>query len=460
MEISRRGFMGGAFSFGLIAGTRAFAVPVGSFSKGAPLLRVGVLSDIHVCCEEGDFAKFGDESAFEAALVRFRAQNVDAVIVAGDLADNGMTCQLQRVANAWFRVFPDNRASDGRLVEKLFICGNHDIGGQFYDGYKERFFGLPQFRDGQIVTDIGKNWEKCFREPYAPIWVKRVKGYQFLGWHWPSKTSPDIAGWMEQHRAELDTDKPFFFIQHPTPAETCYAMPKTHGDTDYGVAKRIFAKTPNAVVLSGHCHVPFTDDRFIWQDEFTSIGLPSFRYGCYGSPAAVVRPGKGVPWTNPDPFYKCRQGMVMDIYADRIVLACSDMETDEPVRPDTVIPLPLGASKPWAFEPRAVLSPAPAFPAGAMISAKVNPADKRWYFAFPSAVSEKAHVFGYVVTQHRKDGTTHDNYAVQPNFDKPVRHQPKVIKYSIAGDEIPDGTTFTAVAYDSFGKASAAIASA
>jgi len=459
MDISRRSFMGGAFSFGLIAGTRAFAVPAGSFAGGKPLLRVGVLSDIHVCCEEGDFQKFGDETAFEAALRKFRDMKADAVVVAGDLADNGMTCQLQRVANAWFRVFPDNRAPDGRTVEKLFICGNHDIGGQKYDGYEQRFFGLPQFRDGQIVSDIAKNWEKCFREKYEPIWIKRVKGYQFVGWHWPSKTSPEIGGWMNRNRDKLDKDKPFFFIQHPPAAGTCYGFDLKHGDTDGGAAYRMFAKTPNAVVLAGHYHVPFTDDRFIWQDAFTSIGLPSYRYGGYGSPAHIVRPGKGVPWTNPDPFYKCRQGMVMDIHADKIVLACSDLETDEPVRPDVVIPLPLGAEKPWAVESRAVRSPAPTFPSCAKISAKVNPADKRWYFEFPSAVSEKSHVFGYVVTQHRKDGTTHDNYAVQPNYDKPVRHQPKVIKYSIAGDEIPDGTTFTAVAYDAFGKRSDEISS-
>ena len=55
---------------------------------------------------------------------------VGAVVVAGDLSDWGLKSGLKYVAEAWHSVFPDDRAPDGRKVEKLFCTGNHD-----YDGY-------------------------------------------------------------------------------------------------------------------------------------------------------------------------------------------------------------------------------------------------------------------------------------------------------------------------------------
>ena len=34
--------------------------------------------------------------------------------------------ELEAVAEAWYRVFPNDRAPDGRTVEKVFVYGNHD----------------------------------------------------------------------------------------------------------------------------------------------------------------------------------------------------------------------------------------------------------------------------------------------------------------------------------------------
>ena len=49
-------------------------------------------------------------------------------MVAGDIADWGLVEQLQNFATAWYKVFPNDTADDKRHVEKVFVCGNHDLG--------------------------------------------------------------------------------------------------------------------------------------------------------------------------------------------------------------------------------------------------------------------------------------------------------------------------------------------
>ena len=82
---------------------------------GNPNLVIGIVSDIHLR---------GSETAdtFIHTLEYFRSQKVDGVIIAGDMADQGLEPQLQVVADAWYKVFPDNKGLDGKYTEKLFIC--------------------------------------------------------------------------------------------------------------------------------------------------------------------------------------------------------------------------------------------------------------------------------------------------------------------------------------------------
>ena len=94
MDITRKRFLIGSIAVAAAGARRMFAVPAGSMS-GTPRLKLAVLSDIHV-----RDAKTQD--VFIKALEWYRAQGVDAVLVAGDMADQGLVSQLQLVADAWF----------------------------------------------------------------------------------------------------------------------------------------------------------------------------------------------------------------------------------------------------------------------------------------------------------------------------------------------------------------------
>ena len=100
--VSRRWFIGGLASFGAFGGSRVFGAAPGAYSNGTPKVTFGVVSDVHIrlaASGEGFFKGF-DASTFVHTLEWFRDQGVDAVMIAGDIADKGLVDELQFVADA------------------------------------------------------------------------------------------------------------------------------------------------------------------------------------------------------------------------------------------------------------------------------------------------------------------------------------------------------------------------
>ena len=91
-------------------------------------LRIGVVSDIHIMKKglPDELYIYGSDTIFRKTLKYFRERKVDAVIIAGDMANTGLIKELNLVANAWKEIFPGNKGADGARVEPVFIYGNHD----------------------------------------------------------------------------------------------------------------------------------------------------------------------------------------------------------------------------------------------------------------------------------------------------------------------------------------------
>ena len=138
-NFGRRAFLRGGSAFLVAAGT-GFKM----FGAGKTLrLKFGVLSDIHIT------EKSNSCNVLETSFSRFKKSNVDAVVIAGDLADNGFVAELLRVGESWRKVFPDNRREDGGVVEKVFVTGNHDIDGWKYSGPKK--MGITREKDEDVI---------------------------------------------------------------------------------------------------------------------------------------------------------------------------------------------------------------------------------------------------------------------------------------------------------------------
>ena len=322
--MTRRFFIGSCASFGAFGGLRLSAHPL-FVPSGKPRLSFGVLSDVHIRARAGTENCRQGCAYFRHALEWFRAQGVDGVMIAGDIADNGFVEQFQAFADTWFEVFPGDRAPDGRKVEKLFVFGNHDWEGCHSTDHKQ-----PNF----MKREFAKYWERFLHEPYEPIYMKKINGYPFIGQHW------DRQGWfarckferivpfMAEHGKSLDPKLPFFYFQHPHPKDTCYGS--WAGGHDTGIVTKELSAYPNAVAFSGHSHHSLTDERSIWQGAFTSVGTGSLYYtssprefgesgGCEndrrGDWAANAR--KLMPIIDTS---SCSQGMLWRVYDDCIAV--------------------------------------------------------------------------------------------------------------------------------------------
>ena len=358
---SRRAFLRGGGAFLVAAGT-GFKM----FGAGKALrLKFGVLSDIHIT------EKPNSCDILEKAFLRFCKSNVDAVIIAGDLADHGFIPELLRVGETWRKVFPGNRREDGGVVEKVFVTGNHDIDAWHYRGPKKR--GITREKNGDIILEfhLADAWRKAFDEEYSPMYIKTIKGYPFVGVNYDKEGSylkPDaISSFLEGHRKTLEGDKPFFYVQHYHPKGTCSA-PWVWGQ-DAGYSTAALSKFPNAVAFSGHSHTPLTDDRTLWRGNFTSIGAASLRYLYpFGGRENSCVCGEMEKWCKDQMPVVIKetshQGQIVSVYDDCMVIERIDFKHNLPAAPDWIVPVPAVAS---SFEERAKKAGVPKFAADAKV---------------------------------------------------------------------------------------------
>ncbi len=385
----------------------AFARAVAEF--GAPRLRVGILSDIHI--------KTGaDIPLLERTLGYFRDRGVDAVLIAGDMADSGLEKQMRLISECWFKVFPRDRGADGGKVERLFIYGNHDIEGQTYAIGEDVLAGEDRetmVRREEIRPRKEKLWKKYWKEEYRPIYIREVKGYKFVGAHWTNwQNTPGLQEFLCEHDAELKGDKPFFYFQHPHPKGT------TGGELawgqDNGEVTAALSRYPNCVCFSGHSHHALNDEHVLWQGAFTSVGTASLSYCSLngGRENTVIWDGAGYPTEmQVMDMQQGRQGLVMSVYDDTICLERRDFLYEKPMDSNWIIPVG-AARRPCTFDERAAAEVAPRFAQGdaATVSRSETPEGRRLVTVhFPNILSHGGGVRAYdfeVTLEHRRADIT------------------------------------------------------
>lgn len=358
----------------------AFAVASGKIEGADAIrgnLRVGILSDIHVMRHDDKAARM-----LYKALRHFRDRHVDAVMITGDLTTTSMMVEFEAVAKVWNEVFPGDRLPDGEKVEKLFVSGNHDIDAWGKPGRK--IGDVDKVMEQCMYFDTAAKWKRLYGEEYAPITCKVVKGYTFVLFNWVSllawharndeffkqfklENDPHTAkAWFNRHGKTLPKDKPFFFLQHRHPYGTCSSPYSIDQDRTTG---DVLGRYPNCIAFSGHSHRSLLEERTIWQGKFTSVGCSAlcgyaFTRGgrenghCY-DPAEKYNE---MPCLD---FMSCHQGMLMDVFDDRVVLERLDFahEGVGKAKEDWIVPLGKDAPRPYTFAEREKNTPAPQFAA-------------------------------------------------------------------------------------------------
>ena len=372
----RRSFLLATAAFAGAASSHGGAAEGGkTVPQGPARLKLAVLSDIHVTGRDASQRKW------ESALRKADAWGADGLLVCGDLADWGLDVQLEVVAESWFKVFPNGRRSDGAPIANLIHYGDHDTSGYTYRSHPgcRKEWPDEELMKKHILRWIDRKaaWERCFKEEWAPIVKKTVKGYDFILSHFtkgePGNGAGDNVPGLEAFLAQagLDPARPFFYSQHRIPRNTACG-PYAWGQDDGKTTRLFSAKYPNCFAFCGHCHMAASEERSIWQGGFTCVQVPSLSY-------SVTQGGRENGYTSSDinwrpplsmPPAGCGQrsgGMFVTAYDNAIVIRRWNFHDDAQIGPEWTVPLPLLREKPYAHDFRAEHDPAPEFPANAKV---------------------------------------------------------------------------------------------
>lgn len=213
-------------------------------------------------------------------------------------------------------------------------------------------------------TNLPAMWKRLFNEEYSSHFYKNVKGYDFVGSHW------NIIGWGGEVEGladymkslNLSTNKPIFYFQHPHPKLTCHGV-KAWGQ-DNGSSVSVLTNYPNVIAFSGHSHHLINDERTIWQDGFVSIGTGSLYY-------PDMTPGIE---RQHYPNGSVRQGLLVEVYDDRVDVRRRDFYHHEELAPKWSIPIDYRpeAVKPYSIDYRTKNCKAPAFKGSAEITVTLS----------------------------------------------------------------------------------------
>ena len=407
----------------------------GKVRSGKPDLTVGVVSDIHL---SPDSVRPSAECVrtFERLLRFYRERGVDAVVIAGDFTNSGRMCEMQVTADVWNRVF----GSTGGPV-KIFVTGNHE---QVYFDKRRQAGELedPVYAEG-LYRDIRANWKRLWNEDWSPFFVKQVKGYSFVGVHWGEwKDAAALRRFLSEHADELNRARPFFYVQHAHPDNTCHGSGAW--DTAKGVTE-ILTDYPNAVAFSGHTHYTLADERAVWQGGFTSIGTSALRC-VYMPPGRENSNGNGrMPWMRGG-----SQGLLMTVWGDELALERYDLSSMSKLGDDWVVPVPYARNgrRAFSFDERAKESSAPVFAADAAIvltrqkgmKPKSRQPEDQFRLEFPAAVSRGdslSRAFDYRIAVKKRDMAEKSYLVFPPGLETSEKLAPKKAYFVLGAEQLP-----------------------
>ncbi len=244
----------------LLLGLCAFGAAAEAEAPFVPVVRFVASSDTHVKGDDDvNLLRIGKmlNQAYALAESDEHYQNLDALLVCGDLTHNGTKEEFDRFWNA---------VSEGLRGETKFL----GIVAKNHDGWT---VGREELR-AMYSSLTGA----------APDFHTVVNGYHFIGlsvsadkrYHYDKGQKQWLKEQLDQAVAE-DPNKPVFVMHHEHNRNTVYGSSTYDG---WGVKhlRGILRKYPQVVDFSGHSHYPLNDPRSVWQKEYTAIGTGAIYY--------------------------------------------------------------------------------------------------------------------------------------------------------------------------------------
>lgn len=257
------------------------------------------------------FAVFGDsqvsnymyarECCFYSACLDIKNMKkpLDALIIAGDIAENGMQCEYDMTS----RIL--GGASNG--FRNFIACpGNHDLRLRPYKRQRKRFTSFVSSVKSEIKMPQDSYSFSCEINGYKFI----VMGSDFSTFEGAYISKKQLL-WLDREIASTkDSAKPVFVINHQALKHT-NGLPDTwlgKGNWRGSVGRQsdkvraVFEKYNNVVFITGHLHFGLNEHTYQDCGSFKAISVQTVGAGNHGQ-------------TNDD----C-QGLVFSVYDDKIVV--------------------------------------------------------------------------------------------------------------------------------------------
>ncbi len=219
-----------------------------------PVLRFVVCSDIHIS-EEGGLMWNRVEEMMETSYAYSRSQPyqaLDAVVVCGDLTDDGSAEQLRL-----YRKLMDGCVLEGTTL--LSMLGNHE------------HFSHNRLAPYRSIVDTS----------YHNHLV--INGYHFISVS-PTEEenayTADATDWLREQVSDAASDapdQPIFVFQHHHLKDTVYGSHDLWTTESTPAFRAAFEGFPQVIDFSGHSHAPINHPLSIWQDEFTMLATGTLR---------------------------------------------------------------------------------------------------------------------------------------------------------------------------------------
>ena len=228
----------------------------GSYAK------IGIVSDFQLSQELEKISpsfKYYANNVY-VTLNYFKKHDIDLIIIAGDITNNGRLLNLIYFKKIFYSVFNEN--SKPRVIS---LMGNHD------------YFDLN-------FTNI-ENQKKFYKVINSyPNSHYIINGYHFIFWSQDNYLINDrgitnytwIKNNLDQARQNLKKKgDPIFVITHIPPKLTVYGSETIWGhDGIYNFLKDYH----EVICISGHSHYSLRNTRSIWQKDFTVVNTQSISY--------------------------------------------------------------------------------------------------------------------------------------------------------------------------------------
>jgi len=222
--------------------------------------KIGIISDFQLKKYYTNIAfKYYSDNVYRALKV-FKKYNVDIIIIAGDITNDGQIVNYLYFKEIYYSVFENNKSPI-----LISLMGNHDYNDRNYTklGNQKKFY------------DFVNSY------PYSHY---IINNYHFIFWSnyfIRNDFSEKIEyAWVKSRIEYARKNKkrpgdPNFVISHMPPLKTVYGSENIWGNRD---VYKILKDYPEVISISGHSHYSLRNIKSIWQGEFTAINIQSISY--------------------------------------------------------------------------------------------------------------------------------------------------------------------------------------